>query len=73
MNPVSTSIRYVNPDGTVNQAGYNLLLDLQNVAMNIEAAAAVPPPAGGGTVDVEARAAIASIIASAAGDARRAD
>ncbi len=57
---VSTSIRYVNPDGTVTLAGYALL-------RRLDEAATVPTPTGGGVVDVEARAAIAAIIEALGG------
>lgn len=61
---VSISEQYVKQDGTLTLAGYTLLNDLQTRAV---VAAGVVPPSGGGVVDVEARAAVAAIIAALGG------
>ena len=61
---VSISEQYVQPDGTLTLAGYTLLNDLQSRA---NAAGDVVAPVGGGVVDVEARAAIAAVIAALGG------
>lgn len=64
MTPVSTSVRYVTPEGTVTLAGYDMLRGLQE---RLDGAGGVLPPVGGGVVDIEARAAIAAIIAAMGG------
>lgn len=57
-----TDIRYVNPDGTLTQAGAMAIqTEIDRVARKLAAAAAVADPTGGGTVDVQARAAIVAI------------
>lgn len=61
---VSISEQYVRADGTLTLAGYTLLNGLQERA---NAAGDVSDPVGGGVVDVEARAAIAAIIAALRG------
>lgn len=62
--------KYLNADGTLNVQGLQLFNDLETRLADAEAKlaaiAAVTAPAGGATVDAEARAAIASIIAGAA-------
>lgn len=61
---VSISEQYVNQDGTLTLAGYALLSGLQDRAI---AAGDVAAPSGGGVVDVEARAAVAAVIAALGG------
>lgn len=57
-----TDIRYVNPDGTLTQAGAMAIqTEIDRVARKLAAAAAVADPTGGGTVDAQARAAIVAI------------
>lgn len=62
--------KYLNADGTLNVHGLQLFNDLEarlaDAEAKLTAIAAVTAPAGGATVDAEARAAIASIIAGAA-------
>ena len=61
---VSISEKYVQADGTLTLAGYALLNDLQERANE---AGKLVAPVGGGVVDVEARAAVAAIIAALGG------
>lgn len=58
---VSLKQKYINADGTVTQQGYALLRSFERAG---QATAGVAAPVGGATVDVEARAAIAAIIAA---------
>jgi hypothetical protein len=58
---VSLRQKYINADGTVTQEGYNLLRQFERAG---QTTASVPAPTGGATVDTEARAAIAAIIAA---------
>jgi hypothetical protein len=61
MTVVSISVRYVDAEGRLTLAGYQLLQELQG---RLDAGGAVPAPAGGGVIDVEARNAISAIIAA---------
>ena len=58
---VSLKQKYINADGTVTKQGYDLLRRFERAG---QATAEVVAPTGGATVDTEARAAIAAIIAA---------
>ncbi len=55
--------RVIDPQtGKLTLEGYKMLVSLEN---RLDAIAAVAAPSGGATVDVEARAAVAAMIAAA--------
>jgi len=70
MRPLQQGFRYVNDDGSLSLQGLELFREMQRriEAQDAKLAeiAAVVAPVGGATVDAEARAAIAAIIAGAA-------
>lgn len=62
---IRKGIPYINPDGTLTDAGYFALNgEFEKLAKKLAAAAAVPDAAGGATVDAEARAELAAIKAA---------
>jgi hypothetical protein len=69
MRPLQQGFRYVNDDGSLSLQGLELFREMQRRIeaqdAKLAAIAAVVAPAGGATVDAEARAAIAAIIAGA--------
>jgi hypothetical protein len=70
MRPLQQGFRYVNADGSLSLQGLEVFREMQRQIMaqdeKLAAIAAVVAPTGGATVDAEARAAIAAIIAGAA-------
>lgn len=62
---IRADVVYVDKDGTLTQAGWQVFADLERRALaaeaKIAAAAAVANAAGGGTVDTQARAQLAAI------------
>jgi len=62
---IRKGIPYVNPDGTLTDAGYFALNGIeQRLDRMLAAVAAVPDATGGVTVDAEARAELAAIKAA---------
>ena len=59
---MNSGTKYFNADGTPTVAMLTLWSDLQR---KLDAIAAVPAASGGATVDTQARAAIAALIAAA--------
>jgi hypothetical protein len=70
MRPLQQGFRYMSPDGSLTMLGLELFGEMQRRIeaqdAKLAAIAAVVAPTGGATVDAEARAAIAAIIAGAA-------
>lgn len=62
---IRADVVYVDKDGTLTQAGWQVFADLERRALaaeaKIAAAAAVADAAGGATVDAQARAQLAAI------------
>ena len=62
---IRADVVYVDKDGTLTQAGWQVFADLERRALaaeaKIAAAAAVANAAGGATVDAQARAQVAAI------------
>lgn len=62
---IRADVAYVEPDGSLTQAGWQVLADLERRLLaaeaKIAAAAAVANAAGGATVDTQARAQLAAI------------
>jgi hypothetical protein len=67
---IRTDIRYVDADGTLNQAGWSLFNDMQGRIAALEAklaaAAAVANASGGATIDANVRAETIAIKAALA-------
>lgn len=62
---IRKGVPYINPDGTLTDAGYFALRgEFDALAKKLAAAAAVPDATGGATVDAEARAELAAIKAA---------
>lgn len=62
---IRKGIPYINPDGTLTDAGFFALNGIaQRLDRMLAAVAAVPDATGGATVDAEARAELAAIKAA---------
>lgn len=69
---IRTDVQYVTPQGKLTKAGWDALQGLDGalvrlaaVEAKLDAIGAVVAPVGGATVDAQARAAVAAIIAAA--------